>query len=103
LELTGFHELFRAIFGRSGNLDYIFRIHAQQVRPFSPLNTIENISRVPTASQERSPQICDTLDTWKWEVKVLNIHDGTPGHVPSAWVAVQPPRRSIAAVRADLD
>ena len=34
MELTEFHEVFRAVLGWSHNLDYIFRVHGQEFNSF---------------------------------------------------------------------
>ncbi len=34
LELSEFHDLFRALLGWSGNLGYLFRVHGQQFHSF---------------------------------------------------------------------
>ena len=50
MELTEFHEAFRAILGWSGNLDYILRVHGQEFNSFRRITRSKALREFSTAS-----------------------------------------------------
>jgi hypothetical protein len=82
MELTEFHEAFRAILGWSGHLDYVFRVHGQEFNSFRRITRSKALREFQLHRQEKFVYICDTLDLSEWDVRVLDIpgHDGRRLH-----------------------
>jgi hypothetical protein len=55
MELTEFHEAFRAILGWSGNLDYIFRVHGQEFNSFRRITRSKALREFQLHRQEKLP------------------------------------------------
>jgi len=79
MELTEFHEAFRAILGWSGHLDYIFRVHGQEFNSFRRITRSKALREFQLHRQEKFVYICDTLDLWEWDVRVLDIQAAMVG------------------------
>jgi Plasmid pRiA4b ORF-3-like protein len=79
MELTEFHEVFRTILGWSGNLDYIFRVHGQEFNSFRRATRSKTLQDFRLHRQEKFLYVCDALDMWEWDVRVLDIQAGEPG------------------------
>jgi hypothetical protein len=79
MELTEFHEAFRAILGWSGHLDYIFRVHGQEFNSFRRITRSKALCEFQLHRQEKFVYICDTLDLWEWDVRVLDIQAAMVG------------------------
>jgi len=79
MELTEFHEVFRAVLGWSHNLDYIFRVHGQEFNSFRRITRSKALREFQLHRQEKFVYICDTLDLWEWDVRVLDIQAGMVG------------------------
>src|SRR4051812_26031141 len=79
LELPAFHDIFRAILGWTGDLGYIIRIHGQEFNSFRRKTRSKALHEFKLHRQETFLYICDTLDMWEWEVRVIDIQDGVEG------------------------
>lgn len=103
MELTEFHEAFRAILGWSGNLDYIFRVHGQEFNSFhritrsklyASFNCIDrgSSSTFATRSTCGNGMFESSISRPRWLAIAYR----------SAWAVGAPRRRSFAAVLADI-
>jgi hypothetical protein len=77
LEIPQFHEVVRAILGWQGNLSYILRIHGQEFNSFRRKTRRKALHEFKLHRQEKFLYICDTLHWWEWDVRVLDIQEGT--------------------------
>jgi hypothetical protein len=55
MNLPEFNDIFCAVLGWSGNLGYIFRVHAQEFNKLSPEDAIQSLARIPTAPAGKAP------------------------------------------------
>ena len=80
MKLSEFHEIFAAILGWSGDLGYIVRVHGQEFNSFRRKTRSKALREFQLHRQEKFLYICDTLHMWEWDVRVLDIQDGTEEH-----------------------
>lgn len=82
-DLPKFHLIFRALLGWTGDLGYILRIHGQEFNSFRRRTRSVALHEFRLHRQEKFIYICDTLDMWEWDVRVLDIEDGAEDdHAP---------------------
>jgi hypothetical protein len=79
LQLSDFHDIFRAILGWDGDLGYIIRIHGQEFNSFRRKTRSKALQEFKLHRQEKFPYICDTLHMWEWDVRVIDIQDAVEG------------------------
>src|ERR1039458_2587143 len=77
MNLPEFNDIFCAVLGWSGNLGYIFRVHAQEFNSFRRKTRSKALHEFRLHRQEKFLYICDTLHMWEWDIQVLDIHEGT--------------------------
>jgi hypothetical protein len=78
LELIEFHEIFSTILGWSSNLDYIFRVHGQEFNSFRRATRSKTLQVFRLHRQEKFLYVCDAIDMWEWDVRVVDIQPGAP-------------------------
>jgi len=55
----------------------LYRSHSRpRVQQLPPQHTIEGASRFSAARQEKFLYVCDVMDLWEWDVRVLDIQQG---------------------------
>ena len=65
---------------RSG---YIVRLHGQEFNSFRRKRVPKPCTNSSLHRQEKFLYVCDTLHTWEWDVRVLDIQDGVGDeHLP---------------------
>lgn len=79
MELSEFHDVFRAILGWDGNLGYIIRIHGQEFNSFRRKTRSKVLHEFKLHRQEKFLYICDTLHMWEWDIRVIDIQDAVEG------------------------
>src|SRR5260221_4706280 len=77
MPLREFHDLFRIILGWNGDLGYIIHVHGQEFNSFRRKTRSKGLHEFKLRRQEKFLYICDTLDLWEWDVRVLDIQEGT--------------------------
>src|SRR4030095_1860122 len=83
MQLSDFHDVFRAILGWDGNLGYIIRIHGLEFSSFRRKTQSKALHEFKLHRQEKFLYVCDTLHMWGWDVRVLDIQaDVEGGHLP---------------------
>jgi len=83
MPLTEFHDVFRAILGWNGDLDYIIRVHGQEFNSFRRKTRSNALHEFKLHRQEKFLYICDTLHRWEWDVRVVDIQQGSEeDHAP---------------------
>ena len=76
MPLPEFHDVFRIILGWNGDLGYIIRVHGQEFNSFRRKTRSKALHEFKLHRQEKFLYVCDTLDMWEWDVRVLDIQDG---------------------------
>ena len=82
MNLPEFNDIFCAVLGWSGNLGYIFRVHAQEFNSFRRVTRSKTLHEFRLHQQEKLLYICDTLHLWEWDVQVLDIEGGIEKDTP---------------------
>src|ERR1700676_1623328 len=77
MPLPEFHDVFRIILGGSGDLGYIIRVYGQEFNSFRRKTRSKALHEFRLHRQEKFLYVCDTLDMWEWDVRVLDIYEGT--------------------------
>ena len=73
LALTHFHEAFLAVLGWRSDPDFIIRVHGQQFTSLRRRSRGVRLRDLQLRRQETFLYICDLLDLWEWEVRVLEV------------------------------
>jgi hypothetical protein len=77
MDLAEFHEVFCAMLGWDGDLGYIIRFHGQEYNSYRRKTRSTALHELRLDWQEKFFYNCDTLHMWEWDVRVLDIQDGT--------------------------
>jgi Plasmid pRiA4b ORF-3-like protein len=77
LDLSEFNDIFCAILGWSDDLGYLIRVHGQEFNTFRRKTRSKSLHEFRLHRQEKFLYVCDTLHMWEWDVRVLDIQDGT--------------------------
>jgi hypothetical protein len=77
LELRDLHEIFLTILGWDYDPDFIIRIHAQEFASFRRHSRGKRLRDFQLRRQEKFLYLCDTLDGWEWELRVLDVEKVT--------------------------
>ena len=75
LEIWDLHDVFLALLDWDYNPDFILRIHAQEFASFRRNSRGKRLRDFQLRRQEKFLYICDTLDMWEWEVRVLDVEE----------------------------
>ena len=75
-ELSDLHDVFQQVLGWSGDLGYSFRIHGKEFNSFRGRPRSKPLREFRLHRQEKFLYICDLLDMWEWEVRVMDIQEG---------------------------
>ena len=78
-DLLGLHDIFHAILGWTGDLGYLVRVHGQEFNSFRRSTRSKALRDFQLHRQEKFLYVCDVLDQWEWDVRVLDIQQGTEG------------------------
>jgi hypothetical protein len=73
LELTDLQDVFLAMLDWDYDPDFIIRIHAQEFNSFGRKTHGKQLRDFQLRRQEQFLYICDTLDLWEWELRVLDV------------------------------
>ncbi|MDH4084713.1 MAG: plasmid pRiA4b ORF-3 family protein [Nitrospira sp.] len=73
LEVHDLHEVFLTLLGWTQDLGFIVRIRAREFNSFRRKTRGTRLRDFALRRQETSRDICDTLDLWEWEIRVLDI------------------------------
>jgi hypothetical protein len=75
-DLLGLHDVFHAILGWSGDLGYLVRIHGQEFNSFRRSTRSKALRDFQLHRQEKFLYVCDVMDLWELDVRVLDIQQG---------------------------
>ena len=73
------HELFLSMLGWTFDPGFIIRIHTQEFNSFQRRSRGKRLRDFKLRRQEKFLYVCDALDLWEWELRVLDIGEGQPG------------------------
>jgi hypothetical protein len=75
-------------------------VHGQEFNSFRRKMRSKALHEFKLHRQEKFLYVCDTLHMWEWDVRVLDIQDGSKATTRrSAWVAAALRLRSFAGVQ----
>jgi Plasmid pRiA4b ORF-3-like protein len=75
-DLPELHDVFHAILRWSGDLGYLVRIHGQEFNSFRRSTRSKALRDFQLHRQEKFLYVCDVMDLWEWDVRVLDIQQG---------------------------
>src|SRR5262245_46633809 len=78
VEITDLHDVFLSMLGWQHDLSFIIRVHGQEFNSYQRRSRGKRLRDFQLRRQEKFLYICNTLDLWEWEIRVLDIQDGDP-------------------------
>ncbi len=78
VEITELHDVFLSMLGWQQDLGFIIRVHGQEVNSYRRRSRGKRLRDFHLRRQEKFLYICNTLDLWEWEMRVLDIQEGNP-------------------------
>src|SRR5712692_5396164 len=78
IEITELHDVFLSMLGWQQDLGFIIRVHGQEFNSYRRRSRGKRLRDFQLHRQEKFLYICNTLDLWEWEIRVLDIQDGNP-------------------------
>lgn len=76
IEITELHDVFLTMLGWQHDLGFIIRVHGQEFNSYQRRSRGKQLRDFQLRRQEKFLYICNTLDLWEWEIRVLDIQDG---------------------------
>ena len=73
LEISDLHDIFLAMLDWDYDPDFIIRVHAKEYSSFRRSSRGIRLRDFQLRRQEKFLYICDTLDMWEWEIRVLDV------------------------------
>jgi hypothetical protein len=78
VEITELHDVFLSMLGRQQDPGFIIRVHGQEFNSYQRRSRGKRLRDFQLRRQEKFLHVCNTLDLWEWEIRVLDIQDGNP-------------------------
>jgi len=78
VEITELHDVFLSVLDWQQDLGFIIRAHGQEFNSYQRRSRGKRLRDFQLRRQEKLLYICNTLDLWEWEIRVLDIQDGSP-------------------------
>jgi hypothetical protein len=78
VEITELHDVFLSMLGWQQDLGFIIRVHGQEFNSYQRRSRGKRLHDFQLRRQEKLLYICNTLDLWEWEIRVLDIQEGSP-------------------------
>jgi hypothetical protein len=78
VEITELHDVFLSMLGWQQDLGFIIRVHGQEFNSYQRRSRGKRLRDFQLRRQEKFLYICNTLDLWEWEVRVLEVQEGNP-------------------------
>jgi Plasmid pRiA4b ORF-3-like protein len=78
VEVTELHDVFLSMLGWQHDLGFIIRVHGQEFNSYQRRSRGKRLRDFQLRRQEKFLYICNTLDLWEWEIRVLDIQEGNP-------------------------
>src|SRR5262244_1618200 len=87
VEITALHDVFLSMLGWQHDLGFVIRVHGQEFNSYQRRSRGKRLRDFHLRRQEKFLYICNTLDLWEWELRVLDIQEGTPDEREPACLA----------------
>jgi hypothetical protein len=98
--VSDLHDVFQQVLVWGGDLGYSFRIHGKEFNSFRRRTRSKPLREFACNRQEKFLYICDLLDMWEWELRVMDIQEGAATEdktqILFAWAVVAPRLRRVA-------
>ncbi len=78
MEITKLHDVFLSMLGWQHDLGFIIRVHGQEFNSYQRRSRGKQLRDFQLRRQENFLYVCNTLDLWEWELRVVDIQDGIP-------------------------
>ena len=78
VEITELHDVFLSMLGWQHDLGFIIRVHGQEFNSYQRRFRGKRLRDFQLRRQEKLLYICNTLDLWEWEIRVLDVQEGSP-------------------------
>lgn len=78
IEITDLHDVFLSMLGWQHDLGFIIRVHGQEFNSYQRRSRGKQLRDFQLRRQEKFLYVCNTLDLWEWEIRVLDIQEGNP-------------------------
>jgi hypothetical protein len=78
VEITDLHDVFLSMLGWQQDLGFVVRVHGQEFNSYRRRSRGKRLRDFQLRRQDKFLYICNTLDLWEWEIRVLDIQDGNP-------------------------
>jgi len=82
LGLPDLHETMQTVLGWEDGPSYIVRIHGQEFNGFRRQTRTKKLSDFRLHRQEKFYYASDVMSLWEWDVRLIDIQEGTPTDVP---------------------
>jgi hypothetical protein len=79
LEISELHTVFLSILDWADDPGFIIRIHAQEFNSFRRGSRGKRLRDFQLRRQEKFLYLCDTLDLWEWDLRVLDVEPRETG------------------------
>ena len=76
MEITELHDVFLSMLGWQYDLGFIIRVHGQEFNSYQRRSRGKRLRDLQLRRQEKFLYLCNTLDLWEWEMRVLDLQDG---------------------------
>jgi hypothetical protein len=76
MEITELHDVFLSMLGWQHDLGFIIRLHGQEFNSYQRRSRGKQLRDFQLRRQEKLLYLCNTLDLWEWELRVLDIQAG---------------------------
>jgi Plasmid pRiA4b ORF-3-like protein len=76
VEITDLHDVFLSMLGWQHDLGFIIRVHGQEFNSYQRRSRGKRLRDFQLRRQEKFLYLCNTLDLWEWEIRVLDIQEG---------------------------
>lgn len=84
LEISDLHDVFLSMLDWKHDPGFVIRVHAREFNSFQRKSRGKRLRDFRLRRQEKFLYICDTLDLWEWEVRVLDVAPVEAGDVDVA-------------------
>ncbi len=79
LELNDFDEILHAVLGWESGIGYSFKIHGQEFNSFQRKTRSKKLCDFRLHRQEKFLYTLGAMDQWEWELRVVDLQEGTKG------------------------
>lgn len=78
VEITELHDVFLSMLGWQHDLGFVIRVHGQEFNSYQRRSRGKRLRDFQLRRQEKFFYVCNTLDLWEWEIRVLDVQAGSP-------------------------